>query len=58
MGWKYENVAFHSDKNKGVPVYRLYASHNGHMYTASEKERDALVKLGWKNEGVAFYGMK
>lgn len=42
-------------KQKPVPVYRLY-NHNGgmHHFTPSEPEKKALVKLGWKYEGIAW----
>lgn len=48
-------------KNKAVPVYRLYnkgdedPDERFHHFTPSVKERDALVKLGWKYEGIAWY---
>ncbi len=39
----------------GVTMYRLYNPYSGeHHYTASATERDALVKAGWRNEGVAW----
>ncbi len=38
-----------------VAVYRLYNPHGFHHYTANTKEREALVKLGWRDEGVAWY---
>lgn len=39
-----------------VPVYRLYNRHSGlHHYVAKTEERDALVKLGWRNEGISWY---
>ncbi|MDE5758118.1 MAG: hypothetical protein K2H85_05840 [Allobaculum sp.] len=35
---------------------RLCNPYNGvHHYTTSESERAALINLGWKGEGVAFY---
>ncbi|MCH9277140.1 type I pullulanase [Bifidobacterium amazonense] len=38
-----------------VPVYRLYNPYSGlHHYTISAKEKNVLVKRGWKYEGVAF----
>jgi hypothetical protein len=46
---------------KGTPVavYRVYNTNSGlHHYTTSAKERDALVKLGWKSEGVSFQAAK
>jgi uncharacterized repeat protein (TIGR02543 family) len=42
-----------------VSVYRLYNQNSGlHHYTTSASERDALVKLGWKNEGTSFRAAK
>ncbi len=39
----------------GVSMYRLYNPYSGeHHYTASTTERDALVKAGWRDEGVAW----
>lgn len=39
----------------GADVYRLYNPNNGdHMYTTSTSERNSLVSIGWKNEGVAW----
>ena len=28
------------------------------MYTTSVVEKDNLVKTGWKDEGIAWYGVK
>jgi uncharacterized repeat protein (TIGR02543 family) len=42
-----------------VPVYRVYNQNSGlHHYTTNAKERDALVKLGWKSEGTSFQAAK
>jgi uncharacterized repeat protein (TIGR02543 family) len=42
-----------------VAVYRVYNQNSGlHHYTTSAKERDALVKLGWRNEGTSFQAAK
>lgn len=41
--------------NEGGDVYRLYDEDSGaHMFTLSGAERDALVKAGWRYEGVAW----
>ncbi|MDE5757533.1 MAG: hypothetical protein K2H85_02860, partial [Allobaculum sp.] len=64
-GWSGEGIGFYSanpsDENI-VQLYRLYnpkANNAGsHHYTASEIERDNLVKDGWNYEGVAWYGLK
>ena len=58
-GWVYEGISFYSDTEKTVPMYRLYnpnARSGYHFFTGSKKERDALVKAGWKDEKIGFYG--
>lgn len=64
-GWRYEGVAWNSDDDEGQPVYRLYnpnaystGGSGAHHYTTSEEERDYLVSLGWRDEGIAWYGVK
>jgi hypothetical protein len=55
----YEGISFYSDTEKTVPMYRLYnpnARSGYHFFTGSKKERDALVKAGWKDEKIGFYG--
>lgn len=46
--------------NKKTPIYRLFNPNadgaGSHHYTVNQAERDNLVKLGWKNEDIAFYG--
>ena len=38
-----------------VPMFRMYNPNSGeHFYTGSEEERNNLVKVGWKYEGVGF----
>ena len=38
-----------------VPMFRLYNPNSGeHFYTADVSERDALIDLGWNNEGVGW----
>lgn len=42
-----------------VPVYRVYNRNSGlHHYTTSQKERDDLVALGWRDEGLSFNAAK
>ncbi|MCI1223588.1 MAG: InlB B-repeat-containing protein [Bifidobacterium subtile] len=42
-------------KGVPVPVYRVYNHYSGlHHYTTSLVEKNKLVKLGWKYEGVSF----
>jgi len=58
-GWKVEGVAYYSDTNKGVPVYREYNKKTGdHNYTTSLAEHNQLAASGWTAEGVAWYGVK
>ena len=60
-GWRYEGVAFLSDSQCRIPVYRLYNPNctgaGAHHETVSTDERDWLVSLGWRYEGVAWYGV-
>lgn len=38
-----------------VDMYRLYNPYTGeHLYTSSASERDKLVPLGWKSEGIGW----
>ena len=37
-------------------VYRLYNPNSGeHFYTLSEPERNNLISVGWRNEGIGWY---
>lgn len=41
----------------GEPVYRLYnpnAKAGAHHFTLLKSERDHLIKVGWKDEGIGF----
>jgi hypothetical protein len=43
-----------------VPLYRQYnpyAVSGSHNYTTNKKENDALVKIGWIEEGIGWYGI-
>ena len=53
-GWNYEGIAWVSPKD-GDPVYRLLNPNDGTHAFGPEAEKDGLLKLGWKLEGVAFY---
>lgn len=45
-----------SGTEKSVPMFRLYNPNSSeHFYTANETERNHLVSLGWKYEGVGWY---
>ena len=37
-------------------MYRLYNENAGdHHYTSSKAERDHLISIGWKEEGIGWY---
>lgn len=67
VGWKDEGVGWYSDLGQGVPLYRQFNPYvdpgakknnsGSHNYTTSLAENDALVKRGWKAEGIAWYGV-
>lgn len=42
-----------------VEMFRLYNPNSGeHFYTQSVNERDTLVSVGWKDEGIGWYAPK
>ncbi|MDU6574723.1 hypothetical protein N4S13_20370 (plasmid) [Enterococcus raffinosus] len=46
------------EASASVAVYRLYnpnAKAGAHHYTPNSNERDHLVQVGWRSEGVGFY---
>lgn len=58
--WKFEGVGWYSDEQKGVKLYRAYnpnAKAGAHNYTTSLGEQKNLIKVGWKDEGTAWYGV-
>ena len=64
LGWKQEGNAWIAPDMSETPVYRLYNDNNRdsagnvngyHHYTTSAAERDNLVSLGWKDEGIGWY---
>jgi len=47
----------YSKLNNGTAVYRVYNPNSGeHFYTTDKAEKDGLVKLGWNDEGIGWYG--
>nr|WP_200849505.1 hypothetical protein [Enterococcus sp. CSURQ0835] len=57
QGWEYEGIGWHTPIVGGIPVYRLYnpnAKTGAHHYTLSAGERDALKKVGWRDEGIGW----
>ena len=67
-GWRYEGIGWYSDDAKGVPLYRQFnpnvnpsapTNNSGsHNYTKDLAEHNRLVAIGWKGEGVGWYGVK
>ena len=59
-GWRYEGVGWYSDKNKATAIYRAYnpnAKAGAHHFTSNKEEKDYLVRLGWRDEKIGFYGI-
>jgi hypothetical protein len=58
-GWQWEGIGFtdSTSSEDGSPVYRVYNPNPGgrHHLTKSAAEKNWLVSLGWKDEGVAWY---
>lgn len=67
VGWNDEGIGWYSDDGHGVSLYRQfnpnvdpYAETNNsgsHNYTTSRGEHDSLVSVGWRDEGVGWYGV-
>lgn len=63
-GWKDEGVGWKTlvsqDGVNAVPIYRQY-NHNqklcNHNYTLSVNEKNELIKRGWKDEEIGWYGV-
>lgn len=61
-GWKSEGIGWYApvvanpETTTYQPVYRLYNPNGGdHHYTMVEREKDYLVSVGWKYEGIGWY---
>lgn len=53
-----DNIIALVNTYKVTPVYCLYDGNSGdHYYTASTKERDDLIKSGWKSQGTPFHAI-
>jgi len=51
-------VTVSASSEDGLPIYRLfnpYEQKNYHLFTASSAERDFLMSLGWKLDGIAWF---
>lgn len=47
------------DSGDTLAMYRLYNPNSGeHFYTANEEEKNNLVDVGWRYEGIAWYAPK
>ncbi|MGM9960879.1 MAG: hypothetical protein ACI32F_06185 [Allobaculum sp.] len=60
LGWKDEDVAFYSNTERAVSIYRVYnpnAKIGSHHYTKDFEQAHALVMQGWQYEGTCWYGM-
>jgi len=57
-GWKFRGETFsisEAPKPGYLPLYRLCPPAGAHYFTAQQSERDYLVALGWRDEGVLGY---
>jgi hypothetical protein len=53
--WESENVGWYAPAD-GDPVYRLYNPNAGyHFFTKNVKEKNSLVKAGWRYEGIGWH---
>lgn len=60
-GWIVQSKPFYSASSDQAPIYRLfnpYETFGTHHFTMSQKERDDLVRIGWVDEGIAWYGKR
>ena len=49
----------YEEELNAVSMYRLYNRNSGeHFYTSDVKERDTLISLGWKYEGIGWLAPK
>ena len=60
LGFKSRSITVpFSAAQKKTAMYRLYNPNSyEHFYTGNAKEKDALVKMGWKYEGIGWYAPK
>ena len=55
------NKSRSADPARGVALWREYnpnALAGAHNFTADEREHLALCALGWRGEGIAWYGVR
>lgn len=52
-------VAVKSSSEDTVPVYRVYNPNSSeHFYTTNTAERNMLIRIGWRDEGLGWYSAK
>ena len=55
-GWKVAKALLDKNPVKGKPMYRMYNPNSGeHFYTAAIAERDMLISVGWRYEGIGWF---
>ena len=53
--WTHEGIACFGVTDGGVEVFRLYNENDGqHLFTTDLEERDELIEMGWRYEGVGW----
>ena len=61
-GWRYEGIAWYSDSQEEVPVYRdckPSQARFSHNYTSNLGEHLILTATSaWRDEGIGWYGCK
>lgn len=51
-------MAWVSSASSNTPVYHMYNLWSGdHFYTSDKDEYNSLEKIGWREEGTAFYSV-
>ncbi len=63
-GWTGEGIGWYSDDSKRMTLHRVYNPNayamgmtGAHHYTADKPEADYLASIGWRAEGIAWYGV-
>lgn len=61
VGWASPSLGWEDPKTAtGYPIYRLYNPYSttaSHHYTANAAEANSLIRLGWRYEGIGWYGL-
>ena len=64
-GWRSEGIGWYSSETKAVAILRQYnpnaynrpGGSGAHNYTASQAENNHLISVGWRAEGIGWYGI-